>query len=204
MKISAINEVVSVSARQSSKDSQKCPLCREPLRSEDQLYTCSNCGTAHHKECAEEMGGCSTLGCSRKNVLPSDISKQAWMDNLDLHPEERYVVEKMLQHIRRRGSEEHPKFGFPRRLSMIAGRFYQVYKDWGWVVDPGVEGRRVMPQQRFAHTRDLWNLVKTDGEYSQLEMRPKLQQGPPKPEKEPEKERHFGQRMMDRLSKLLK
>lgn len=42
----------------------QCPLCREPL--DEAAVGCVGCGTELHLDCAEELGGCPTLGCSHK------------------------------------------------------------------------------------------------------------------------------------------
>jgi hypothetical protein len=96
------------------------------------------------------------------------------MDKHDLHPDERAIIEKMQILIRRRDLEEDPRFGFPKRFIRLTSVLGRTYRDWGWnnVLPP--------PQKRRVHLRDLWNLLKTNGEYSQLEMRPQLRLGPTK------------------------
>jgi hypothetical protein len=39
-----------------------CPFCREAAQGLAGLE-CPDCGTRYHRACAEEMGGCATLGC---------------------------------------------------------------------------------------------------------------------------------------------
>lgn len=35
-------------------------------------YDCPGCGTRYHADCADELGGCATLGCPRLGVGPGD------------------------------------------------------------------------------------------------------------------------------------
>jgi hypothetical protein len=41
-----------------------CPLCKDALDELLDLHTCPGCTTAYHRVCNEELGGCSTIGCS--------------------------------------------------------------------------------------------------------------------------------------------
>ena len=44
-----------------------CPLCRDALGGRERAhYRCHACQTEYHLECAQELGGCSTLGCARQ------------------------------------------------------------------------------------------------------------------------------------------
>ena len=44
-----------------------CPLCRDALGGRERArYRCRACQTEYHLECAQELGGCSTLGCARQ------------------------------------------------------------------------------------------------------------------------------------------
>lgn len=49
-----------------------CPLCRVTFVDETNRYDCSACGTRYHEDCADELGGCSTLGCPRLGAGPGD------------------------------------------------------------------------------------------------------------------------------------
>ena len=49
-----------------------CPLCRVTFVDETNRYDCSACGTRYHADCADELGGCSTLGCARLGAGPGD------------------------------------------------------------------------------------------------------------------------------------
>lgn len=42
-----------------------CPLCRGELTVE-RSRTCDGCGTAYHRACLADLGGCGTLGCARR------------------------------------------------------------------------------------------------------------------------------------------
>ncbi|MGE0707680.1 MAG: hypothetical protein AB7N76_08435 [Planctomycetota bacterium] len=49
----------------------RCPLCQNSLAASGERYRCPGCATEFHAECARELGGCSTLGCSRKGEHPA-------------------------------------------------------------------------------------------------------------------------------------
>lgn len=42
-----------------------CPYCKEEIKFGDSVTVCPECGTAHHAECWEKNGGCTTLGCKQ-------------------------------------------------------------------------------------------------------------------------------------------
>jgi hypothetical protein len=42
-----------------------CPICLSSIDESAAVVTCSDCGQVHHRECWEEMGGCSTYGCEQ-------------------------------------------------------------------------------------------------------------------------------------------
>jgi Prokaryotic RING finger family 1 len=45
---------------------QRCPLCHEGVQpTPAQLIACAECRTPYHRHCFHELGGCSTLGCTR-------------------------------------------------------------------------------------------------------------------------------------------
>jgi hypothetical protein len=53
----------------------RCPLCRVPfLQGESEDYRCGGCEVRYHADCAEELGGCATLGCPRMGVAPSEAT----------------------------------------------------------------------------------------------------------------------------------
>lgn len=43
--------------------SGQCPFCRDPLEPPADLICCEQCRTGMHRECAQELGSCPTLGC---------------------------------------------------------------------------------------------------------------------------------------------
>lgn len=53
-----------------------CPLCRVVFVGTVERYDCPGCGTRYHADCADELGGCSTLGCPRLGVGPGDEDPQ--------------------------------------------------------------------------------------------------------------------------------
>lgn len=42
----------------------RCPYCRTGFTRHDEASRCGECLTAYHRPCAEEAGGCVTLGCA--------------------------------------------------------------------------------------------------------------------------------------------
>ncbi|MCO5169665.1 MAG: hypothetical protein M9894_25280 [Planctomycetes bacterium] len=49
-----------------------CPLCRVVFVGDEAGYDCAGCATRYHEDCADELGGCSTLGCPRLGAGPGD------------------------------------------------------------------------------------------------------------------------------------
>lgn len=45
---------------------QRCPFCHDPLVESDDLVACVACQTLLHRECVQEGGVCSTLGCTNQ------------------------------------------------------------------------------------------------------------------------------------------
>ncbi|MGE0707679.1 MAG: hypothetical protein AB7N76_08430 [Planctomycetota bacterium] len=52
----------------------RCPLCQHSLQDGGERYRCPGCSTEYHTECANELGGCSTLGCVHKGERPSRVT----------------------------------------------------------------------------------------------------------------------------------
>ena len=52
----------------------RCPLCRVRHFPGDgeETYDCSGCEVRYHRDCADELGGCSTLGCPRLGLKPDE------------------------------------------------------------------------------------------------------------------------------------
>lgn len=40
-----------------------CPYCRFPLKTRERMVICPACRVAHHADCWQENGGCTTYGC---------------------------------------------------------------------------------------------------------------------------------------------
>jgi hypothetical protein len=55
----------------------RCPLCRVRHRNDDaETYRCSGCEVRYHTDCADELGGCSTLGCERLGLGPKEATPE--------------------------------------------------------------------------------------------------------------------------------
>lgn len=39
-------------------ENEKCPVCSKPFEKGDDIVTCPDCGTPHHRECYNDLGGC--------------------------------------------------------------------------------------------------------------------------------------------------
>lgn len=46
----------------------RCPLCHEDFGAEDACVRCEDCATLFHRGCVNEIGSCSTLGCSQQRA----------------------------------------------------------------------------------------------------------------------------------------
>ena len=51
---------------------ERCPLCRVSFVDEDDVYACAGCSVRYHEDCADELGGCATIGCERMGAGPGD------------------------------------------------------------------------------------------------------------------------------------
>lgn len=60
---SAATPVTGSAEERSVPRRQHCPLCKESLAVGAELVECAECLTIYHSDCAEELGGCGTLGC---------------------------------------------------------------------------------------------------------------------------------------------
>jgi RING finger family protein len=63
---------------------KRCQICKTLIREDEATTTCADCDTAHHQECWEGVGGCSTYGCRaaprlEKAPAPSTIGR-GWGD----------------------------------------------------------------------------------------------------------------------------
>lgn len=50
----------------------ECPYCLAAVDVAEQVARCETCGAAHHRECWESNGGCSSRTC-RRNARPADV-----------------------------------------------------------------------------------------------------------------------------------
>ncbi len=41
-----------------------CPLCRFPLKAQQEMTVCPDCGVAHHADCWRDTQGCTTYACT--------------------------------------------------------------------------------------------------------------------------------------------
>lgn len=98
------------------QNSSNCPLCKEELSGNK--YTCPSCQTSYHTDCAEEMGGCATLGCAQKgkmvNARTQDQTDRVlaslkrenkrWYNHLKMlrnHPGNQQLFKNAIEHFRR-------------------------------------------------------------------------------------------------------
>ncbi len=64
--------------------STTCPICQTLIGADEAVRNCPECQQVHHKECWEEMGGCSTYGCpaapANEKEAPAARPTSAWGD----------------------------------------------------------------------------------------------------------------------------
>ena len=63
-----------------------CPYCQTPLKPQDRVIVCPQCGMPHHQDCWQDNGGCTTYGCATtgaREALPVSPEPAA-DDHLDL------------------------------------------------------------------------------------------------------------------------
>ncbi len=62
-----------------------CPICQSNIGQGEPCVECSECKQVHHRECWQEIGGCSTYGCtqtpSNENQDDGQQPHTAWGDN---------------------------------------------------------------------------------------------------------------------------
>lgn len=62
-----------------------CPYCQYPVKPGAPTTVCSACGIAHHAECWDHNGGCTTYGCrGTRNVNPGAGARSAPLGVIDL------------------------------------------------------------------------------------------------------------------------
>jgi hypothetical protein len=61
-----------------------CPICQTIITDDFAAHHCPECDQAHHRECWEEMGGCSIYGCpaapATAKEAPAAVARSAWGD----------------------------------------------------------------------------------------------------------------------------
>jgi uncharacterized RDD family membrane protein YckC len=67
-----------------------CPYCQFPIKAESEIHLCTGCKIAHHRECWQENGGCTTLGCSGtayagRNNHGMNINNRITIDESDFY-----------------------------------------------------------------------------------------------------------------------
>jgi len=60
-----------------SDQDKVCPYCRDVIEPGQAAVTCRKCGTAHHKKCWKENGGCTVLNCGSRAYRKLVISLPA-------------------------------------------------------------------------------------------------------------------------------
>jgi len=72
-------------ARPRRGEQARCPLCHsdQDVRAEP-AFSCTCCGVTYHQACAEELGGCATLGCERQGLGPEQTPQRppGWTERL--------------------------------------------------------------------------------------------------------------------------
>lgn len=59
------------------KSGKRCPYCMSPIDEREQFTVCASCGTAHHRECWEENGGCCVRVCPQvSRTLDIDLPRE--------------------------------------------------------------------------------------------------------------------------------
>ena len=54
-----------------------CPICQSTIQEGDEVLICPSCEQVHHKECWQEIGGCSTYGCAQAPAPEKEASVRA-------------------------------------------------------------------------------------------------------------------------------
>src|SRR5262245_34413271 len=60
-----------------------CPICQSDILGGEVTTRCPRCRQVHHRECWEEVGGCSTYGCEEAPAAPKEGPQRpltAWGD----------------------------------------------------------------------------------------------------------------------------
>lgn len=63
---------VTVTERQEATEGTRCPYCFDDFSDDtEETWNCEKCRTKLHRECHDELGTCTTLGCKRMVVHAS-------------------------------------------------------------------------------------------------------------------------------------
>jgi hypothetical protein len=54
-----------------------CPICQSTIGEGEEVLSCPGCEQVHHKDCWQEIGGCSTYGCAQAPAREKEASVQA-------------------------------------------------------------------------------------------------------------------------------
>jgi hypothetical protein len=54
-----------------------CPYCLSEILSEEEMIVCDSCGSELHRECWDEIGGCTVFGCKLTPVEELKVSVHA-------------------------------------------------------------------------------------------------------------------------------
>ena len=61
-----------------------CPICQTVIADGEPVRNCPECSQAHHRDCWDEMGGCSIYGCpaapTTEKEAPTSVPLSAWGD----------------------------------------------------------------------------------------------------------------------------
>ena len=74
-------------------ENQKCPVCGIPFKDGDDIVTCPECGTPHHRHCYEKAGRCANYGLHAQgfDYRRSLNENQQAQQSSAQHAEEYYV-----------------------------------------------------------------------------------------------------------------
>lgn len=86
LKVGALAPVVATPIATNAGVAGKCPICQSAISAEEIVITCPCCQQIHHRECWQEVGGCSTYGCEKAPALEKEASaaetpRSGWGDH---------------------------------------------------------------------------------------------------------------------------
>jgi len=68
-----VSESLGLEVKPREGAAERCPYCHDCLAGgvlEDVQVVCEGCGTAHHRACLAELGGCTVMGCPGGKARP--------------------------------------------------------------------------------------------------------------------------------------